>query len=186
MSHIGRQPIKISEGVTVTLAKGVVNITGPKGALTQTVRPEISIKVDNGHIVVMKKNEAGKTNALFGLYRSLLNNMVQGVTVGFNKGLELSGVGFRAQVSGDELVLNVGFSHPVKIKIPEGITITVSENKINVSGCDKQKVGETAAIIRRVRPPEPYKGKGIHYIGEKIRRKAGKSVKATGVAQGAK
>lgn len=186
MSHIGRQPIKIPQGVTVTYDKNIVTVTGPKGTLTQKIKPEIALTVENDRVLVSKKTEDGKTNALFGLYRSLINNMVQGVSIGFNKGLELSGVGYRAQINGQELVLNVGFSHQVKIPIPQNITITVVESKINVQGFDKQLVGETAAIIRRVRPPEPYKGKGIHYIGEIIRRKAGKSVKTTAVTGGAK
>lgn len=187
MSHIGRQPIKIPQGVTVTYEKDMVTVTGPKGTLTQAIKPEIVLVIENDHILVSRKTETGKSNALFGLYRSLVNNMVQGVTVGFNKGLELSGVGYRAQVNGQELVLNVGFSHQVKIPIPANLSVTVVESRINVSGFDKQLVGEMAAIIRRVRPPEPYKGKGIHYVGEIIRRKAGKSVKTTtSVTGGAK
>lgn len=186
MSHIGRQPIKIPQGVTVTYEKDIVTVTGPKGTLIQAIKPEIVLVIKNDHILVTQKSESGKSNALSGLYRSLVNNMVQGVSIGFNKGLELSGVGYRAQVDGQRLVLNVGFSHQVKIPIPPNITVTVVESKINVQGFDKQLVGETAAIIRRVRPPEPYKGKGIHYIGEKIRRKVGKSVKTTGVTGGTK
>ncbi|MCL5676009.1 MAG: 50S ribosomal protein L6 [Patescibacteria group bacterium] len=185
MSHIGRQPIKIPDGVKVACENNRVTADGPKGSLAISVKPEIEVKIENSQLILAKKNESGKTNALFGLYRSLINNLVLGVSQGFNKGLELSGVGYKAAVGAQELILNVGFSHQVKIKIPEGINITVVENKINVSGIDKQLVGETAAIIRRVRPPEPYKGKGIHYIGEVIRRKAGKSVKAAG-AGGAK
>lgn len=186
MSHIGRLPIKIPQGVTVTYKDNLVTVTGPKGTLLQTMKPEIVLVIDNEHVVVGKKTEAGKSNALFGLYRSLINNMVQGVTVGFNKGLELFGLGYRAAVADKKLVLNVGFSHQVFIPIPDDLTITVEENRINVQGTDKQHVGEMAAVIRRVRPPEPYKGKGIHYVGEKIRRKAGKSVKAAGVAGGVK
>ncbi len=186
MSHIGRLPIKIPSGVTVTFKDNTVTVVGPKGTLVQKIKPEINVTVENDRIVLNKKSELGKANALFGLYRSLINNMVQGVTTGFNKGLELTGVGYRAQVIEKNLVLNVGFSHPVNLSIPEDLTITVAENKINVQGSDKQHVGEMAAVIRRVRPPEPYKGKGIHYIGEKIRRKAGKSVKATGAVGGVK
>lgn len=186
MSRIGKQPIKIPEGVSITLIGQTLSVKGPKGQLSQTFNKEVEIKVDKSEIVLTIKGENRLSNSLHGLYRSLIANMVFGVVNGWNKGLELTGVGYRAAVVGNNLVLNVGYSHPVNFPIPVGITITIKENKINVTGFDKQLVGETAAQIRRVKPPEPYKGKGIHYIGEKIRRKAGKVVKAIGGMTSAK
>lgn len=187
MSRIGKKPVKIPEGVTVNEANGNVTVVGPKGSLSFTFRPEIKISAAGTQVNVDRVAETPKAKALHGLSRTLLDNMIFGVTQGWNKGLELVGVGYRAEVFGADLILNVGFSHPVNFPAPEGITFIVNENtKINVSGADKQLVGETAAKIRRIRPPEPYKGKGIRYVGERIRRKAGKAVKAVGAAGGAK
>lgn len=182
MSRIGKKPVKIPEGVTINIDGGKVKIVGPKGTLNFNFRPEIKITSADGVISVDRVAETNKAKSLHGLTRTLIENMVFGVTTGWNKGLELVGVGYRCAVEGADLVLNVGFSHPVKFPAPEGITFTVSDNtKINVSGIDKQLVGETSAKIRRIRPPEPYKGKGIRYIGEIIRRKAGKAAaKAVG------
>jgi len=183
MSRIGAKPIKIPEGVTVNKDGNAVTITGPKGTLTSSFRPEIAINIDGNTIFVERRSETPKAKSLHGLTRTLVENMVFGVTKGWNKGLELIGVGYRAVVEGGTLVLNVGFSHQIKFPAPAGITFTVTENtKIDVSGIDKQLVGETAAQIRRIRPPEPYKGKGIRYIGEVVRRKAGKAAKAVGAA----
>lgn len=180
MSRIGTKPVKIPEGVTIKVEKGAVTVTGPKGTLSQTFRPEVAVKVEGGSILVERVAETPKAKSLHGLSRTLLENMVLGATSGWNKGLELVGVGYRAELSGPDLVLNIGFSHPVKFPAPAGITFAVADNtKINVSGTDKQLVGETAAQIRRTRPPEPYKGKGIRYIGEYIRRKAGKAAAKT-------
>lgn len=189
MSRIGKKPIKMPEGVTVNVDGNNVSVTGPKGTLQFSFRPEIKIAVSGGNASVDRVADTPKAKALHGLSRTLLENMIRGVTQGWNKGLELIGVGYRAAVEGRDLILNVGFSHPIKFPAPTGITFEVAENtKINVSGPDKQLVGETAAKIRRFRPPEPYKGKGIRYVGEVIRRKAGKAVKAVGAtgAGGAK
>jgi large subunit ribosomal protein L6 len=187
MSRIGKKPIKIAEGVVIKIDGGSVVVEGPKGNLTQTFRPEVAIKIDGANALVERVSESPKAKALHGLYRTLLENMIMGVTAGWNKGLELVGVGYRAALEGTTLVLNVGFSHQVKFPAPTGITFEIFENtKINVKGIDKQLVGETAAQIRRIRPPEPYKGKGIKYIGEVIRRKAGKAAAKTAGAAGAK
>lgn len=186
MSRIGNKPISIPQGVTVSIDGSKVVVSGPKGQLTTDFRPEVKIVSADNKITVERVKETPKAKSLHGLSRTLIENMILGVTQGWNKGLELVGVGYRTAVEGTDLVLNVGFSHQVKFPAPAGITFTVSENsKINVSGIDKQLVGETAAQIRRVKPPEPYKGKGIRYIGELVRKKAGKAVKAAG-ATGAK
>lgn len=181
MSRIGKLPIKVSDNVLVKVDKGVIVVTGPKGTLSQKLVPQVGIKVENGVLTVENKG-AGESKALHGLYRSLINNMVTGVVSGWSKTLELTGVGYKSSLSGNDLVLSLGFSHPVKFPAPSGITFTVmeKEGRIVIAGVDKQLVGETAAKIRKIRPPEPYKGKGIHYLGEKIRRKAGKSAKAVG------
>lgn len=186
MSRIGSKPIKIPSDVTVQIVERTVTVVGPKGTLTLTFRPEVSVKEISGEILLERISETPKAKALFGLTRTLIANMVFGVTQGWNKGLELSGVGYRAVLEGNTLVLSVGFSHQVRVDAPEGINFEVVENKINVKGINKELVGETAARIRRVRPPEPYKGKGIKYVGEVIRRKAGKAAKAAGAPAGAK
>ena len=181
MSKIGKLPISITQGVTVAISGLTVTVTGPKGTLSYTMPVGISATVtDNRVIVSQEEATREQTKALFGLTRSLVFNMVEGVSTGFDKKLELSGVGYRAQASGDTLTLSLGFSHPVVVKGEQGITFTVAENVITVSGIDKSLVGNTAAKIRAIRPPEPYKGKGIKYQGEKIRRKVGKAAKAVG------
>ncbi len=178
MSRVGKLPINIPEGVQVSLEDGKIKITGPKGDLFLVLPPQIEVKVMEGEILCSGE----KNKNLWGLTRSLIANAVSGVTNGWTKTLELAGVGFRAEVQGEELILTVGFSHPVRIKAPLGITFSVSENKIQITGVDKQLVGEMAARLRRIRPPEPYKGKGIKYLGEKIRRKMGKAAKTIGAA----
>ncbi|MBI4084478.1 MAG: 50S ribosomal protein L6 [Candidatus Levybacteria bacterium] len=181
MSKIGKQPIVISEGVTVNITGDIVRVSGQKGEERFTVPSGIGVSAADGKLVVSQTNKNNpEGGALSGLTRALLANMVRGVASGFEKKLELSGVGYRAQVQGQDLVLSLGFSHSVKITPPPGITFSVGENIITISGHDKALVGNTAARIRAVRPPEPYKGKGIKYIGERIRRKAGKAVKAVG------
>lgn len=181
MSKIGKTPILIKEGVTVSVQDSLVTVTGSKGSLSYELPRGIEItNKDDIILLSQKKGLEEQTKALYGLARALLANMVTGVSTGFKKELELSGVGYRAQSSGSELNLSVGFSHPVKIKAEPGITFAVAENIITVSGSDKALVGNTAAKIRAIRPPEPYKGKGIKYKGEKIRRKAGKAAKAVG------
>ncbi|MEX2013208.1 MAG: 50S ribosomal protein L6 [Candidatus Levyibacteriota bacterium] len=182
MSKIGGKPVTIKEGVKVTIENGALNVEGAKGNLLFTVPKDIDVKVEEDAIVVSQKGkmEDRKVRALFGLTRAMIANMVTGVSSGFERRLELSGVGYRAQIQGDDLVVSVGFSHPVKIVPLEGIKFAVEENNIIVSGIDKALVGNTAAVIRAIKPPEPYKGKGIKYKGEKIRRKVGKAAKAVG------
>lgn len=181
MSKIGKQPIIVSEGVSVNVAYDVVKVSGPKGEHTFSVPSGISVASTDGQLIVSVDNSNNPNgSALSGLTRALLANMVKGVTAGFEKKLELAGVGYRAQVQGVDLVLSLGFSHPVKMKPPVGITFAVLESIITVTGTDKALVGDTAARIRAIRPPEPYKGKGIKYVGERVRRKAGKAAKAVG------
>ena len=177
MSRIGRTPVTIPAGVTVTIADGnVVTVKGPKGTLTQTFSPILTIEQKDGVLTVTRPNDLKESRSLHGLTRSLLHNMVVGVTEGFKKELEINGIGYRAAKQGKQVVLNVGFSHQVFVDEIEGITLDVPQpNQIIVSGCDKQKVGQFAAEVRAIRPPEPYKGKGIKYVDEVIRRKEGKT-----------
>ena len=177
MSHIGKQPINIENGVELILDEREISVKGPKGTLTWTLPKGIGIDLKDGVATVIMKKEDKNLMKFYGLTRALVSNMVTGVTKGFDKKLEMAGVGYRARVDGRSLVLNVGFSHPVKIDPPEGITIQAEEGIITVSGINKQLVGDIASKIRAVRKPEPYKGKGIKYVGEKIRRKAGKAAK---------
>jgi len=175
MSRIGRQPIDVPTTVSVAISPGRVQVNGPLGELVQQVPVRMSIAQEEGQIVVTRPTERGEDRALHGLTRSLVANMVHGVTQGFEKHLELQGVGYRAQLKGTDLELAVGYSHPVTIKPRAGITFEVPvPTQIVVKGIDKQAVGQTAAEIRKVRPPEPYKGKGIRYRGEVVRRKVGK------------
>lgn len=177
MSRIGKKPIEIPQGINVEISGTEVKVKGPKGELKQIVSPEIKVEVADGKVLVAPKTELSKKNkGLWGLYRALILNMIEGVNKGFEKKLEIEGVGFRASVAGDKLVLNLGFVNPVEIKKPDGIEFKVEKNVISVSGIDKQLVGEMAAIIRKQKKAEPYKGKGIKYQGEKIRRKEGKKV----------
>ncbi len=180
MSRIGVKPIPVPKGVDVTIgAANDVKVKGPKGELAQTFTPVLSITQEDGVLRVVRPNEDREVKALHGLTRSLLNNMVVGVTDGYTKVLEILGVGYRAQMDGKNLVLNVGYSHPVRMVAPDGVSYAVEgNNRVSVTGINKQVVGEEAARIRGVRPPEPYKGKGIRYQGEAVRRKAGKAGKA--------
>ncbi|MEK4222230.1 50S ribosomal protein L6 [Bacillus sp. FSL W8-0116] len=178
MSRIGKKPIEIPSGVTVTIEKNTVTVKGPKGSLTRTFNPDLNIEVGEKEIIVTRPSDSKEHRALHGTTRALLANMVEGVSKGFEKSLELIGVGYRAQKQGKKLVLNVGYSHPVEIEPEEGIEIEVPSNtKIVVKGVSKERVGALAANIRDVRPPEPYKGKGIRYEGEYVRRKEGKTGK---------
>ncbi len=179
MSRIGKKPIPIPEGVEVKIEGNTLRIKGPKGELQREIRPEIKTEIKDKMIIVSPEKETKQTKALWGLMRSLLFNMIEGVTTGFEKKLEIQGIGFRAVVEGEELILYVGYTHPVKLKIPPDLKISVDKNIITVSGADKEKVSQMAAIIKRVKPPEPYKGKGIKYLGEQIRRKVGKKVVGT-------
>ena len=178
MSRIGKNPIQVPDKVEVTINGNTVTVKGSKGTLTRTFRPEVSISQDGNVLTVNRRDESRQARALHGLSRTLLNNMVQGVSTGFTRNLEIVGVGYRAQVQGTKLVLALGYSHPVEIEAPQGIEFKVEANtKLAVSGPDKELVGQIAALIRSKRPPEPYKGKGVKYAGEKIRRKAGKAGK---------
>ena len=179
MSRIGRMPIAVPAGVTVEIAENnKVTVKGPKGTLERVLPSEIDIKLEDGQIVVTRPNDLKKMKSLHGLTRTLVNNMVIGVTEGYNKVLEINGVGYRAQKQGNKLVLSLGYSHPVEMVDPEGVTTTLEgQKKITVSGIDKEKVGQYAAEIREKRRPEPYKGKGIKYADEVIRRKVGKTGK---------
>jgi large subunit ribosomal protein L6 len=175
MSRIGKKPIEVPAGVNVSLSPGRVMVNGPLGELSQTVPGRMKIEKDGEAIVVTRPTERGEDRALHGLTRSLIANMVEGVTKGFERRLEIQGVGYRATLRGASLELNVGFSHPVVKEAPAGITFEVPvPTQIVVKGVDKQQVGQVASEIRRVRPPEPYKGKGIRYEGEYVRRKVGK------------
>ena len=179
MSRIGRMPIAIPAGVTVEIAENNnVTVNGPKGTLARALAPEMEIKIEDGHVVVTRPNDLKKMKSLHGLTRTLIHNMVVGVTEGYTKKLEVNGVGYRAQKQGKTLVLSLGYSHPVEMTDPEGVTTTLEgQNIIIVSGIDKEKVGQYAAEIRDKRRPEPYKGKGIKYADEVIRRKVGKTGK---------
>jgi large subunit ribosomal protein L6 len=175
MSRIGRKPIELPSGVMVALSLGRVQVNGPLGELSQTVPARMQIEKTDSEVVVTRPTERGDDRALHGLTRTLIANMVEGVTKGFEKHLEIQGVGYRAQLKGSDLELAVGFSHAVTVKPRDGITFEVpTPTQIVVRGIDKQKVGQTAAEIRKVRPPEPYKGKGIRYRDEQVRRKVGK------------
>jgi large subunit ribosomal protein L6 len=175
MSRIGNTPIELPAGVSVSLSPGRVMVNGPLGELSQNVPQRISIEQRDGELVVTRPTERGEDRALHGLTRSLVANMVEGVTKGFEKTLEIQGVGYRAAMRGTDLELNVGFSHAVVKKAPQGISFEVPQpTQIVVKGIDKQRVGQVAAEVRAVRPPEPYKGKGIRYAGEYVRRKVGK------------
>ena len=175
MSRIGKQPIAVPSGVEVTIEPELVRVKGPKGELTERVNRDIDVKQENGEILVARPTDRGEHRALHGLTRSLIANMVEGVTNGFEKRLEIQGVGYRAQLQGSKLVLALGYSHPVELDAPEGIDFEVPQpTRVVVRGISKQAVGEVAANIRKARPPEPYKGKGIRYEGEHVARKVGK------------
>ncbi len=179
MSRIGKKPIPLPKGVEIKIAGNSVTAKGPKGANSLEFRPEVTVKQVEDQIIVERVEDTASHRALHGLTRSLVNNLVLGVSSGFEKQLEIVGVGYTAELKGQSLLLNLGFSHQILVQAPEGITYTVpAPTKITISGSDKQKVGEVSALIRSLRPPEPYKGKGIKYAGERIRRKAGKAVKS--------
>ena len=178
MSRVGKKPVEIPAGVTVTLNGNTVTVKGPKGELTRTFHSDIEIKVEDNIVNVSRPTDEKLHRSLHGTTRAIIANMVEGVSKGFERNLELIGVGYRAQKQGKKLVLNVGYSHPVEIEAEEGLEIEVPANtKITIKGTDKERVGALAANIRDVRPPEPYKGKGIRYAGEQVRRKEGKTGK---------
>ncbi|HTM69225.1 MAG TPA: 50S ribosomal protein L6 [Candidatus Binatia bacterium] len=183
MSRVGKKPLTIPSGVTVTVTDDAVAVKGPKGQLSLALHPSVKVSQEGSDLSVsVKDTENVKQRALWGLFRRLIENMVVGVSKGYEIKLEINGVGFKAGVQGKVLKLDVGFSHEVDFPIPEGVNVTVEKNVITVSGIDKQFVGETAAQIRRVKKPEPYKGKGIKYVDEQIRRKAGKAAKTGSAA----
>ena len=178
MSRIGKNPVQVPAGVTVTINGNTVSVKGPKGELTQTFHPNMTVALVDNQIVVTRPNDLKLNRALHGLTRSLLSNMVTGVTTGYEKQLEILGVGYRAAVAGSKLTLNLGFSHPIEFNAPKGITIEIDKDKKNIliiKGSDKQVLGEVAAKIRGFKKPEPYKGKGIRYVGEYVAQKAGKA-----------
>ena len=178
MSRIGKKPITVPEGVTVTVENNYVQVQGPKGTLEGTFNNDLTITLDNNEIVIERPTESKFHRSIHGTTRALLNNMITGVSDGFKKQLKMIGVGYRAQLQGKKLVLNAGYSNPVEMAIPEGITVEVPKNTdIVISGIDKQQVGEFSANVRKVRPPEPYLGKGIRYVDEYVRRKEGKTAK---------
>jgi large subunit ribosomal protein L6 len=181
MSRIGRAPINVPTGVNIGLHERAVTVKGPKGELSLTLADPIEVRIDGSVVTVMRPDDAQRNRQLHGLTRTLIANMVGGVTNGFSRTLEIQGVGYRAQMQGGKLNLQLGFSHPVVVEPPKGLTIAVEgTNKITVSGADKQAVGQLAAQIRGIRPPEPYKGKGIRHEGEHVRRKLGKAGKTAG------
>jgi len=182
VSRVGRLPVTVPSGVQVTISGQDVQVKGPKGLITRTFAPGVTVKMEEGHIVITRETDAPTHRALHGTTRALINNMVTGVSTGFTKSLDIDGVGYRAEMNGKNLVLYVGYSHPVTIEPEDGISFDVDTKirQVKVMGYDKEQVGQVAANIRSVRPPEPYHGKGIRYSDEKIRRKAGKSGKGKG------
>jgi large subunit ribosomal protein L6 len=177
MSRVGKQPIPVPSGVTITVDDAAVTINGSKGSLSQFTMPGISVKQEGEELLVSRANDEPQLRAKHGLMRALLNNMVTGVSQGFSKKLEINGVGYRVALAGSDLKMNLGFSHDVIYKLPQGVTAAVEQNTITVSGISRQQVGQVAAEIRSLKKPEPYKGKGIKYAGERLIRKSGKSGK---------
>ncbi|HSX23546.1 MAG TPA: 50S ribosomal protein L6 [Candidatus Saccharimonadales bacterium] len=177
MSRIGKQPIDIPSGVTITVDPDTITVNGTKGSLSQFTMPGVTVKQADNQIIVTRVDDEAPNRSKHGLMRSLVNNMVVGVSTGFSKQLELNGVGYRVSLAGNGLKFNLGFSHEITYTLPEGVTAAVEQNIITVSGISKQQVGQAAAEIRALKKPEPYKGKGIKYVGERIIRKSGKSGK---------
>lgn len=181
MSRVGKKPVALPSGVTAEVIENKVTIKGPKGELVLDVHPKVKVELVNNELIVsVGKPDNKQERALWGLHRALVNNMVSGVTNGFSKTLEVNGVGYKVVLNGNNLVLNLGYSHPIEMTVPAGLEVKIEKNQIIISGMDRQSVGQFAAVVRSQRPPEPYKGKGIKYAEETIRRKAGKVVKAVG------
>mgnify|MGYP001605712964 FL=1 len=181
MSRIGKKPVIIPAGVTVDIQNSTLKVKGPKGELSLAIHPKVQVSKTDSELLVDVARKDNKTEkALWGLFRALINNMVVGVASGFTKTLEINGVGYKAAISGKKLVLNLGYSHPIEMEVPAGLEVKVDKNTVVISGADRQAVGQFAAVVRSQRPPEPYKGTGIKYSDETIRRKAGKVVKAVG------
>ncbi|MBN2735489.1 MAG: 50S ribosomal protein L6 [Spirochaetales bacterium] len=176
MSRIGFKPIKIPAGVKININNNLMNVEGPKGKLSQDYKPEVKFNIQENQVMVDRLNESKRAKSMHGLYRNLLNNMIIGVSQGFSRNLQIIGVGYKAEVKGNNLILHLGFAHPVEYPIPNGITVSVDANtKIIVSGINKQQIGQMCAEIRAYKPPEPYKGKGIRYENELVRKKVGKT-----------
>jgi large subunit ribosomal protein L6 len=175
MSRIGNKPVEIPSGVTVTLSDTSISVKGPKGSLSIMQNALVKVKQEGNTLVFARDSDHGRSRSAHGLIRSLCNNMILGVNKGFERKLEVNGVGYRAEVKGKQLVLNLGFSHPINFNLPDGVSAKVEKNIINLSGIDKAVLGQAAAEIRAFRPPEPYKGKGVKYVGEEILRKVGKA-----------
>lgn len=179
MSRIGKRPVPLPQGVTATIAGRTITVKGPKGEISRTLHPDLTLALEDGSVAVRRPSDEPRHKALHGLTRTLVANMVEGVTNGFSRALEIQGVGYKAEIKPFGVQLVVGYSHPVPYHAPKGITITVEGNtQVKVTGVDKELVGQVAAELRSVRPPEPYKGKGIRYVGEQVRRKAGKTAQA--------
>lgn len=174
MSRIGKKPIELPAKTEITVSEGVITVKGPLGQLTKKFRPVVDIKVEGTEVIVTPKDDKLETKALWGTYASHITNMIKGVNTLYEVKLEIEGVGYKAAIAGDKIVLNIGFSHQVELKIPEGVKCEVEKNVITINGIDKEAVTEFAAVVRSKKKPEPYKGKGIHYVGEQIRRKEGK------------
>lgn len=176
MSRIGKIPIDIPKGVKINVTKGLVSVEGPKGTLTQDIRPEVTVDVSGDQAVVNRRDDSKAAKSFHGLYRKLISNMVIGVSQGFTKTLEINGVGYRVEMQGQNLLFSLGFSNPIEFPLEEGLTAKIEgNNKLTISGIDKQRVGHISAEIRSLRPPEPYKGKGVRYENEYVRRKVGKA-----------
>jgi large subunit ribosomal protein L6 len=175
MSRVGRKPVAIPSGVTVTHAGSAIEVKGPKGTLKETLHAAVRVEVGGGQVTFGRPDDLPPTRALHGLARATVHNMVVGVTQGFVRELEIQGTGYRAEVKGKQLNLSVGFSHPVEMPIPDGIKVSVAESRIKIEGADRARVGQFASNVREVKPPEPYKGKGIRYVDEHVRRKVGKA-----------
>lgn len=178
MSRIGKLPISLPTGVSVSFENNLLEVTGPKGVLKVAIHPLVNLEINDSVLTLTREDDQPQSRGMHGLMRQLINNAVIGVSQGFEKRLDMKGVGYRAALEGERLVLSVGYSHPVKFDPPAGIKFAVEKNSMIITGIDKQQVGQIAAVIRKVRPPEPYKGKGIMYAGEIVRRKAGKAAKA--------
>lgn len=184
MSRVGKKPVVLPQGVKAELKDSTLTVTGPKGSLTLSVHPKVTVNITETEVTVdVVKKDDKKEKALWGLFRALIQNLVDGVVKGFEKKLEVNGVGFKVALAGTKLTLNLGFSHPIDVEVPKELQVTVEKNVITITGADKQQVGQFAAEIRDLKKPEPYKGKGIKYSDEIIRRKAGKVVKAVGGAK---
>ena len=179
MSRIGKKPIPIPKGVTIDLKDNLVNVKGPKGELKRKIHPKVSLQVEDEHILVTVEDESRESRALHGLFGALISNMVTGVSQGFERVLEIVGIGYRAELSGNVATFHLGYSHPIKYELPKGIEAKIERTRITLSGIDNEILGMTAAKIRSFRKPEPYKGKGIKYVDEYVRRKAGKTGAAT-------